>query len=575
MKEFIEKNQNLVIIIGVLLAVLIIAFIFIYVFLLRPLKLRKLLGDLDNRVDYTHSLLIGQGAQYVKRLDIISNTNLLFSETHANFAREYKELCTRDDVDAKNKIFELKDFLNSKKYKEFSKAYKEALTLVNRYELTINNFTKELFKVIKPEEDCRTSALEYKEQLRHIKSEYYAKENELSLVASSFDEVFASLDELFDDFDNLVDSAQYDEANSIITKISAILHELSADLQELPSICAYITKIVPNKISDVNSAHKILIEDHYPLHNLFVNQTIETMKRNLVAYTTKIQNFDLIGVRDNLDNMVQQLDDLENKFSKEKVARTEFEEKGEGIYAKVNSIERRFITLNNIIPEISKVYVINEEHKEKITSLEAEVNRIGILKRQLDTFVHAATKQPYTTLVKKMNEMNDSLGGVSESLDEFDTYIESLKEDAEKAYSLVYETFDKVKLAEQTVRQINLAATNEKYKPRLEELYNLINQINVCLINQPIDIEKVNGYVNDVLTQSKILLDDGEIARDRKDMLNAESTIMRGNKHRNYLPEIDEILTKAETSFEQGNFVEAYEVAKIALEKVKGSHVRR
>lgn len=575
MKEFIEKNQNLVIIIGVLLAALIIAFVLVFIFVLRPLKFRKLVRELDNRVDYTHSLLIGQGAQYVKRLDIISATNLLFADTHARFAKDYKELCARDDIDTRNAIFNLKDLLNGKKYSEFKKAYKSTLTLVNRFEIVVGNFTKELFKVIKPEEDCRTSSLEYKEQLRHIKSEYYAKENELALVADSFNEVFESLDELFGEFDNLVDSAHYDDANDIISKISAIIHELSGDLQELPSICAYITKIVPDKISDVNSAHKILIEEHYPLHNLFVNQTIETMKRNLDIFTNRIRNFDLEGVRDNLENMVQQLEDLENKFSKEKVARAEFEEKSEPIYNQVNTIERRFITLNNIIPEVSKVFVINQEHKDKIASLEGEVNRIGIVKRQLDTFVHAATKQPYTTLVKKMNEMNESLDGVFQSLDEFDAYIDSLKVDADAAYTLVYDMFDEVKKAEQIVRQMNLPATTEKYKNRLEEIYNLIDQINTCLVNQPIDVDKVNENVRLVKEHADTLLFEGEIAQDHQLMVAAEIAIMRGNKHRNHDDEIDEILTKAETLFDEGKFVEANELAKTALAKIKQNHGRR
>ena len=63
----------------------------IYIFVLRERIYKKQIREIDRRVQFLHALLIGQDAQYVKRLEIISRTNLLYVDIHTKFLKKFKK----------------------------------------------------------------------------------------------------------------------------------------------------------------------------------------------------------------------------------------------------------------------------------------------------------------------------------------------------------------------------------------------------------------------------------------------------------------------------------------------------
>lgn len=564
--EFIEQYWIYIAIAAVVLALFLIVLL---VLVVRPNKFKRKSSDLDNKYQYAHALLIGQDATNVKRLEVISRTNLLYVDTHTNFLRKMKEIRDRYDVDALHAVNEMKDYLADKDFKEFKKAYEVATEAVEAFVKEVNLFTNDLQRVIKPEEDCRQSSLDYKNKLRAIKQDYYAKESELTMLSESFEAVFEHIDDLFKEFEDLVESAQYDEANKILPDISEILHELNFKLNELPSLCALITQVIPEKISEVEKAYKLMTDDHYPLHNLFVIQTIEAINKGLKECTERIKSFDTDGVREILEKMQENLDEFGAKFEAEKVARLEFEANNENVYKQQSALEKQFITLRNTIPEVSQYFVINKEHLDSLNDLQKDVNKLGALKRSLDTFVHSNTKQPYSLLVLKMNELKEVCNSIESKFNSFNKYIDSLNSDAEEAYHLVFDTYEKIKTAEKYIRLINVDKINEKYRDQLDDLYDLINSINTLLTTTPIDIDKVNEMVKTLFELSNKLLDDGEIYQDYNMMLLAESAIVIANKDRVHLADIDQLLSQAEVFFANGDFVRANETAKTALSKIK------
>lgn len=556
---------------AVVLAGLVLA---LYFFILREKLFKKQIREIDRKFQYLHALLIGQDAQYVKRLEIISRTNLLYVEIHTKYLKKFKEIRDRHDVNSQNAINTLRDLLDSRSYKEYKASYLKVVDIVDNYETEVNQLNKELLRVVKPEEDCRQSSLTYKEQLRRIKQDFYSKESELVMMASSFDEVFKYIDSLFEKFESLVESAQYDEANSILPNIDEILHELTMNMSDLPTLCTLVSTVVPEKIISVENAYKELIKQKYPLYHLCVVQTIEEMNEKIETFTKRIRLFDISGIGNELEEMIKKLDNFFDLFEEEKVARQAFEGNNEGVYSKVNLIERNFIKLRNTIPEVSKVFAINEAHKAKIDNIQKDINKVGALKRSLDTYIHSATKQPYTLLVNKMNELSEASNSIISDIDEYNSYIASLKTDAELAYDAVYSFYDKVKVAEQQVRMMNVQKVAEKYDPKFEKLYDLLNQINEGLLSSPIDIDNINVLLHELYEIANTILDDGEVSQDFNMMNLAENAIMYANRHRNHLADVDQLMNQAETYFENGDFENAYVLSGATLKKIKEGNGR-
>ena len=549
----------------------------IYKFVIEKNNMRRQIAELDRRFEYLHALLIGQDAQYVRRLEIIARTNLIYIEIHTKFLKKFKEVRDKHDAKAQSTINHLKDLrdekgLNAKRLKE---EIIDAKALIDAFDREVNDLNSELLSVVKPEEDCRQISLTHKERFRRIKQEYFAKQNNLSLVSESFEQTFGLIDSLFDQFDKLVECANYDDANLMLPKIDKILDEISNDMSKLPNLCTMVTTYIPDKISSLENAFEIMQRDHFPLEHLCVKSAIREMKDEVNVYTTKIKRFDLKNVDEELNNIVSRIDEFITLFDDEKKARQEFESNNESIYSMVTTIERRFIKLCNTIPEVQKIYVVNDVQQTNINNIHNSINRLGALKRSLDTYIHSATKQPYSMLVSKMRELKTASDEVIASMDDFMKYIASLKNDSEEAFKHIYEGFYKVKEIERTLRKIDIEKIDAKYHEIVEQYYEYLKEVNVLLKTKPINVEKIN---NDIVEMTKIeneYFGKGLIGSTYNMMVLATNSIVYANRDRGNFADINDLINQAENMYYEGEFEQSYRVSGSSLAKINNHHAKK
>jgi len=530
-------------------------------------KVKRQVYELRRNFEHLHAILITQDAQYIKRLENISRTNLLYVDTHTKFLKRFKEIRDKHDAYAQGQVNRLKDMFDDRKYKLIKESLPRVKDAVKELETEVNGLNSDLLLVVKPEEEARQSSLSLKENLRRIRQDYYAKQGDLGLVNESFSEVFNYIDKLFTEFDDYVESAQYDDANEVLPKIKTILLELSNSIIELPDLCALVTSVIPDKLISLENAYEGMEKENYPLHHLGVNQTCKNIKVEITRLTTKIKRFDLNGVHARLDEISTSMDQFFISFENEKVAREEFETNNEKVYSTVNTIERRYIKICNLIPEVEKVFVFNPKYVEKITNIKTNVNMLGALKRSLDTFVHSATKQPYSVLVAKMKDLDAASKTIIVELDEINNYMNSLKADTEKAYNKIYTCYQEIKDGENQLDKMNMEIMNAKYKEQIDTLYSLLNKLNELVHKSPINVDEVNENRKELEALAEPILKDGQIKADFINMQEAEQYILYANRHRTHLSEVEDKMHQADTYFSNGNFKEATNIAKQVIEQ--------
>lgn len=542
--------------------------ILVYFLLFSGLRYKKQVRELSRRFEYLHALLFGQDSQYVKRIEIISLTNLLYVNTHMTFNKRFKDIRDKGDASAQTTINDLKDLLSDRDYKALKAALPKAKEVIDSYDDEVNSLNSDLLVVIKPEEECRQKSLMLKEELRKIKQDYYVKQADLTLVAPSFETVFNKLDDRFKDFESYVESAQYEDANNRLPEISKVLKELANAIKEMPNICVTIQSVIPEKLASLENKYEELLSSGYPLHHLLVKGNIEDMRRELNILTNSVQKFELDGVNERLDGMLAQIDDYFNSFEKEKDARVSFESDCDKVYSYANSIDKKYIRLCNSLPEVKKIYVISEEENAKIGAIKVLVNKAGATKRSLDTFIHSVTKQPYTILVEKMNLLNDESNSTSQAIDDFDRYLLSLKNDSEVAFNSV-STFDtKMKDAEYYLRLMDIPALNKKYQPDIDRCYDLLNQIYTKLNSLPIDVALINQLENELNQVGESVFNSTK--EDYQQMLMANGSILFANRDRRHLGEMDATLKQAEGFYFSGEFKKAYDETNAVLKRIAG-----
>ena len=335
-----------------------------------------------------------------------------------------------------------------------------------------------------------------------------------------------------------------------------MVNELDLVLKVVPNYCASIIKIIPEKLRNLKRTYNNLSDEGYPLTHLGVKSFADSSDIALKQMLGKLKNLDIKGVQENINNILSKIDELFDAFEKEKEAKLIYEKDYKDLEVLVSSLSKRFTKLYNTVPEIRKVYVLKENSDEELNELQNQVSHIQSVKRTLDTYVHSYSMQPYTVIVEKMNELNTLSNSLSEKLDAFKQYLDSLKTDSQDAYSSLFVLYTRTKKAERVVREASISNFSEKYIRSIQEIYATLDKVYEILKVLPIDV----AFVNENMQNLKKCEDEViyKIEQEYNELQVADATILYSNRHRGHLNDVDTLLDQAEELYFKGEFEQAY-----------------
>ncbi len=539
----------------------------LYFTLFRHFRAKKQVRELVRRFEYLHALVFGQDAQFVKRLEIIARTNLLYVDIHMTFARRYREIKDKDDASMTASINRIKDIVSDRKWKDLKSYYPEVKTQIAEYDARVNALNNDLMNVIKPEEECRQASLAFKEKLRKLKQDYYVKQADLTLMTESFNSLFAKIEQLFNKFEAYVESAQYEDANDLLPTIQTVIEQLAKVFPDLPNICTTIQTVIPDKLASLKNRYEEMMRSGYPLHHLITNDDFEEIKARLADITKRLQAFDLRNVQAELDGILAEIDDYFEGFNKEKEAKRIFDEECESIYRSESQIEKKYIKLCNSLPSVKRIFVITGDEQARIDGIKNQINKAGATKRSLDTLIHSGTRQPFTLLVERMHQLRDEAEKTHQSIDDFEHYLLSLKSDSEAALKTIRDFYAELRQAEILVRQIDLESVNNRYGPMIDSLYETVDRAYKILSHTPIDLTALSLQVAELKGSGEETI--RSIRHDQQEMMLAEAAIVFANRDRNHFGEVNTLLLQTEGLYFSGDFARSYEET---LQELKRRH---
>ena len=547
------------IILGVLLFLL-------YHFVISRNRIKHQVRELQKKYSYLDALLIGQDSQYIHRLEIISRTNLLYVDKHEKFSRRFKEIYENDDKFAESMLKQLNALINNKQFKNIKTVIGDTKKAMKVFEDKVNALDNDLYTLIKPEEDSRQSILKLKENYRRVKQTFYANSSGLDLVSSSINQVFDKLDQMFVEFETHIESAEYDDAQGLLPTISKVVTALESALSQLPNLCILVNTVIPEKIEDLKKDYEVLEAQGLPLYNLAFQTKLGEWNNDLNIIRTRLTKLQIGNIMESLDALQSEIEEMRELLNNEQNDKNFFEAHNEEIYQNVVDLEKSFLKICSLLPELYRTYVVTDERKEKVEALKQTMNSLGTTKQSLDNYVHSSLKQPYSTLKGKLDELNNQYATAKEGMEEFKQYIEFLKTSSEEAYTLVFVYYYRLKQEESLLREIAIPEFSEPYHVRIEDCYDLLNEIDKAIKVQPIAVDEINEKVATLKGSASALFD--EIENKFREMQLAESAIVYANRDRNHQDDVHQQLSALEQEFYQGEFVKVYHEANAIFKRM-------
>ena len=547
------------IVLGVLLFLL-------YHFVISRNRIKHQVRELQKKYSYLDALLIGQDSQYIHRLEIISRTNLLYVDKHEKFSRRFKEIYENDDKFAESMLKQLNALINNKQFKNIKTVIGDTKKAMKVFEDKVNALDNDLYTLIKPEEDSRQSILKLKENYRRVKQTFYANSSDLDLVSSSINQVFDKLDQMFVEFETHIESAEYDDAQGLLPTISKVVTALESALSQLPNLCILVNTVIPEKIEDLKKDYDVLEAQGLPLYNLAFQTKLGEWNNDLNIIRTRLTKLQIANIMESLDALQSEIEEMRELLNNEQNDKNFFEAHNEEIYQNVVDLEKSFLKICSLLPELYRTYVVTDERKEKVEALKQTMISLGTTKQSLDNYVHSSLKQPYSTLKGKLDELNNQYATAKEGMEEFKQYIEFLKTSSEEAYTLVFVYYYRLKQEESLLREIAIPEFSEPYHVRIEDCYDLLNEIDKAIKVQPIAVDEINEKVATLKGSASALFD--EIENKFREMQLAESAIVYANRDRNHQDDVHQQLSALEQEFYKGEFVKVYHEANAIFKRM-------
>ncbi|HHT66704.1 MAG TPA: hypothetical protein GX010_00535 [Erysipelotrichaceae bacterium] len=528
-------------------------------------RVKRQVKDLEKKYAYLDALLIGQDSQYIHRLEIISRTNLLYVDKHEKFSRRFKEIYENDDKFAESMLKQLNALINNKQYKNIKSVIHDTKKAMKTFEDKVNKLDSDLYTLIKPEEDSRQSILKLKENYRRVKQTYYANSADLDLVSSSINQVFDKLDQMFVQFETHIESAEYDEAQALLPVIEKVVSALESALAQLPNLCILVNNVIPDKIAILKKEYEGVEAQGLPLFNLGFTIKVAEWNGNIELIKTRLTKLNTANITESLDVLQSEIEELRELLKKEQRDKIYFEEHHVETYDKVIDLEKTFLKICSLLPDIYKTYVVSEQKNEKINELKQKMNTLGTTKQMLDNYVHSTFKQPYSSLRSKLDELSDQYVIAKLGIDEFKEYVDFLKSSSEEAYTLIFVYYYRLKQVESILREIGLPDFSASYQVRIDECYDLLNEIDKAIKIQPIAVDDINEMVDNLKDNANMLFD--EIDNKFREMQLAESAIVYANRDRNHQEEVHQQLCTLQEAFFDGEFVKVYHDANLIFKR--------
>ena len=542
-----------IIVIGSLIAIA--GFVLLYIYVILPQSYKKQARSLEKRFSYLDAKLIGQDSQYIHRIEIISRTNLLYLEKYETFSRRFKSIFETEDKYSESMIKQLNSLISAKQFKAIKAVIVDTKKALDLFEENLNTLDADLYKVIKLEEDCRKQIDYLKEVYRHVKQTYYSESADLEMVSTTFNKMFDKIDSTFSRLDELIESAEYDEINEEVPVMNNVLIVLGKVLIELPTLCTMTKSIVPEKISEIQAKYKETEKQGVPLYHIAFKNHVDDWKKRLSDLTKRVINLQCSGVHTECDLILAEINRVSTQLDEEIKARTYFKENYEEVYRHVNDVQKTFLKISSILPQVEDIYLIGAEQKNRIDELSKAVTDLGNSKRYLDGFVLSGTRQPYSLLKNQLDELKANYEVVAAGVEAFKNYLDSLKTTAEEAYKMIYVYYYRMKEIEKVLADINIQELVDSYQEKIDAAYDVLNYIYDQIQSKPINVEEITNKIEQLKNISNALFE--EIDNKSRYSVMAESVIMQLNSFRNE-QDIAQSLDQLEASFYKGEFESVY-----------------
>lgn len=520
--------------------------------------------NLRKTYDTYHLQLTTDCKNMVNRLKVLGEYSDYFAASYQERQKQYDEILNRRDKDVETCLSSLDTFVKEKNYKEYKALEGECNQSVRDFEVSVCNFNGELTSILQEDTDVHSSAVVVKGKYRNISSFYQDHETELKPLDKSFERIFQSAEKGFDEFDGQADYANFADAKKVLERLDKLFDAVLSVLDKLPLLEVSVDTVLPDKLNKLQESYQQMLDEGFIVYEMHVEEKIADMRERVKKMQAQLMYLDIRGIQEEIQAIQTEITDVLAGFDEERRAKETYFSKQNSLSDSSFGVEKRYARMMNQLSAYQRAFVLDNKYVSQMQALKADIESIGILKRELDSYLDTSARQPYLVITRKMTDMDNEMNKAIRVMDDYDAYLSSLKNDSNEVFMGLRECYVNLKKARNIVKEIDVPSYTKSIKDVFTEDFQKIEDISKIVLNQPIDVpkavslfkpfkESVEGFISSIVN-----------AKAESDK--AETSIVYANFYRVDYSDSRALLDQAEKAFSEGDFQRA---SGIALDVVK------
>ena len=539
------------------IAFLVICGLLLYFFVFaEKIKVKKI-KDLDTRYEYFNGLLLGECNQILQRLEIISHSNLLYSQIHAENLKTYLEIYQSEDKKAQKAIENLDDYILNKRKKGFKVVYQSSSKVVEEYISKVSALREKLLYIIKPEEDARNDAFKIKEKESVVRKKYIQNRTLFDIASQTIDVLFDKIDQRFEKFDSFIDSAQYDDALKLLPSLSKVISELDKAVDILPDLCLVINEEYPNKVEFLKKEISEMEALKIPLYNINPKKKLKNLKDKVDEISLNISQLKIDTAVSLINSLREDFNSLNVSLSKEKEAKDYYDQNFNLVIKNFKDLSDKIISVYNRIPNYQKIYIFSDEYAHIMELLQEKERIFSSAKTSLDLSTLSTNRQPYSIISDRLKTLDNAIKDTNDLINSFEKYVLSLKNDCDKVFELIKVEFINLKAKKSEFYKL-CVNNRENYISRFDRCFELLNNMALILKKEPINVTNLNRDLLEFKTLEESLFKE---INDIKNLINeCDKMMLVLNKIRDGFSDVNAELNTAEELYQKALYSDAYKI---------------
>jgi len=560
MENMENLNTNMLIALGVG-ALILVLIIFGVTNSVKKNKRIKQLDDFQDRISTLKALPV----QYLlNKVSLMPKTPDV-EDQFEGWNDSYNRLTNDQASVIKKELIDIEQLVYARKFSASTARIKELETNIDAYENEYQALLNDLTKATQIDVKNRAEITNQKEAFRNYKKMYQSNSDNYKPYSMAIEKYFNNIEISFTNIDVLLNQSQVDKARNKAATLEGELLKMKDILNNLPAILDNLQRELPKEYDKTLAHYNEIAQLDYNISHLQVALRLDTIKKEIVSV---LKNHDDIFLKDLLDVTENSYAELE-AINKELVSEVEANKILNFEIEKLLNVEveakNKVTQANEQLSQIKHLYILTKNEEANLLMETQLLREFSATKNEI---IQAKESNNYiaSELVIKVEDLHPKFSALIIATSAYIKHIEKLREDEKRLYAEYANMQYIINETQAKLREMNLPKLSKAYYDTIDQCKKGLKEILVLLNEKPLNINASNFAVSKQHDIVYKLYDNSRSVVKTAQM--AENTIVFGNRYRSSRPEVDTLLHKAETHFNNGQYSKSLSSAVEAIETV-------